>query len=100
MKWLGKLSTGFIIIGTIMTAGGTLFGIWITFIGVSILFIGLIMVIYWSTKNFIWKCSNCNNTFEITWKQNLLGMNMGVNEKLLYCPYCKDKTDCKGEKKV
>ena len=100
MKWLGKLSVGFIIIGTIMSVGGTPFSIWITLIGLSLLLIGCIMLFYWSTKYFIWKCSNCNNTFEITWKQNLLGMNMGVNDKLLYCPYCKDKTDCKGEKKA
>ena len=100
MKWLGKVSAGLIIIGTIMGSVGAFFDIWITFIGLSMLLIGAIMVVYWSTKNFIWKCSNCNNTFEITWKQNLLGMNMGVNDKLLYCPYCKDKIDCKGKKKV
>jgi len=99
MKWLGKLSAGFIIIGTMMTVGGTLFGIWTTFIGVSLLLIGAIMVSYWSTKYFIWKCSKCNNTFEITWKQNVLGMNMGGNDKWLFCPYCKEKNECKGKKK-
>jgi len=100
MKWLGKLSAGFIIIGAIMSVGGAPFSIWIPFIGLSILLIGVIMLFYWSTKNFIWKCSKCNNTFEITWQQNLLGMNMGVNDKLLYCPYCKDKIECIGRKKV
>lgn len=99
MKWLGKISAGLIIIGIIMVCVGAFFNIWIPFIGLIIFFIGIIMVFYWSTKNFIWKCSKCNNTFEITWKQNLLGMNMGVNDKLLYCPYCKDKIECNGKKK-
>jgi len=99
MKWMGKLSAVFMVIGTIMGTMGGFFNIWITFIGLGILLIGCIMLFYWSTKNFIWKCSNCNNAFEITWQQNLLGMNMGVNHKLLYCPFCKDKTDCKGKKK-
>jgi len=77
MKWLGKISIGFMIIGIILTSAGAFISSWIIFIGVIILFIGLIMVLCWSTKYFIWKCLKCNNTFEITWKQNLLGMNMG-----------------------
>jgi len=100
MKWLGKLSAAFIIIGTIMTVGGTVFDIWITYIGVSLILIGAVMVTYWSTKYFIWKCSKCNNTFEITWQQNILGMNMGANDKMLFCPYCKEQNECKGRKRV
>jgi len=100
MKWLGKMSAGLIIIGTIMAVGGAFFSMWVPLVGLLMLSIGVILVFYWSTKNFVWKCPKCNNTFEISWQQNLLGMNMGANDKLLYCPYCKDKMDCKGEKKV
>jgi len=99
MKWLGKISAVFIVIGTIMGTMGGFFNILITFIGLGILLIGVVMVFYWSTKYFIWKCSKCNNTFEITWKQNILGINVGVNDKMLFCPYCKEQNECKGKKK-
>jgi len=100
MKWLGKISACFIIIAMLISYSGVFFGFWISCIGLSMLLIGLIMVFYWSARSFEWKCSKCNNTFDITWQQNLFSLNMGVNDKMLYCPYCKEKNECKGKKKL
>lgn len=49
-----------------------------------------------STKNYIWTCEKCGESFEINLKENILGINSGVNIKTLYCPNCNDKTICKG----
>jgi rubredoxin len=54
---------------------------------------------YWSTVNYKWVCDECGQEFEVTLKQNVFGVNAGVNYKSLYCPKCKKKTMCKGIKK-
>lgn len=63
------------------------------------LFIGIFLLMYWSTVEFKWICDECGQEFEITLKQNVFGVNAGVNYKSLYCPKCQKKTMCKGIKK-
>jgi len=58
--------------------------------------VGIYILIRWSTDSFQWICEECGERFEITLKQNVLGMNSGVNCKRLYCPKCHRKTMCKG----
>ncbi len=66
----------------------------------AISFIGLLIGIYtlmrWSTVRYEWICDECGKSFEITLKQNVFGVNSGVNYKNLYCPKCHKKTMCKG----
>ena len=63
-------------------------------------FIGLLIGIYtlmrWSTVGYKWICDECGESFEITLRQNVFGINSGVNYKSLYCPKCHKKTMCKG----
>lgn len=98
MKYLGKIGAILIGFGFIMTVIGGYIKIRLIFGGVLLLFGGIGLLLYWSTSNFIWKCEKCGNEFKITTKQNIFGMNMGVNNKMLYCPNCKSKTECKGTK--
>ncbi|WP_346915494.1 hypothetical protein [Clostridium sp.] len=59
--------------------------------------IGILM--YWSTISYEWVCEECGEKFNISLKQNIFGINSGVNYKNLYCPKCYKKTMCKGFKK-
>jgi len=68
-------------------------------VGLVGLFIGIFILMYWSTVEFKWICDECGQEFEITLKQNVFGVNAGVNYKSLYCPKCQKKTMCKGIKK-
>jgi len=98
MKYMGKIGIFLIIIGTIMTMFVGFINPYLLFVAMIILFIGIGMIMFWSTSNFKWKCTKCDNEFKISLKQNVLGLNMGVNDKMLYCPYCKEKQECKGIK--
>ncbi|EJP6472428.1 hypothetical protein NHI66_001718 [Clostridium botulinum] len=51
---------------------------------------------HWSTTSYVWICDECGEKFNISLKQNILGINGGVNYKNLYCPKCHKKTMCKG----
>ena len=60
---------------------------------------GIMLFARWSTDSYRWICDECGETFEITLKQNVLGVNSGLNYKNLYCPKCHKKTMCKGKLK-
>ncbi|MGO5067240.1 MULTISPECIES: hypothetical protein [unclassified Clostridium] len=60
------------------------------------LFIGIGILEYWSTISYEWICDECGERFYISLKENMLGINGGVNYKSLYCPKCHKKTMCKG----
>lgn len=60
------------------------------------LFIGIGVLMHWSTVSYEWVCDECREKFEISLKQNVLGINAGVNYKELHCPKCNKKTMCKG----
>lgn len=60
------------------------------------LFAGIYILMRWSTDSYKWICDECGESFEITLKQNVFGVNCGVNYKSLYCPKCHKKTMCKG----
>ena len=65
----------------------------ISFIG---LLIGIYTLMRLSTVRYKWICDECGENFEITLKQNVFGINSGVNYKSLYCHKCHKKTMCKG----
>lgn len=60
------------------------------------LLIGIYILMRWSTVSYKWICDECGEIFQITLKQNVFGINSGVNYKSLYCPKCHKKTMCKG----
>ena len=45
--------------------------------------IGIILFARWSTDSYIWICDKCGEIFDITLKQNVLGLNTGLNYKNL-----------------
>ena len=90
---MGKIGTSLIVIGTIMTMFVGFINLYLLFVATIILFIGIGMIMLWSTSNFKWKCTKCGNEFKISLTQNMLGLNMGVNDKMLYCPKCKEKKE-------
>ena len=68
-------------------------------LGLIGLLIGIGILMYWSTISYEWLCEECGEKFNISLKQNIFGINSGVNYKNLYCPKCHKKTMCKGFKK-
>lgn len=65
-------------------------------LGFIFFLIGIFLFIYWSTISYSWKCSVCGESFKINLIQNFLGINSGINNKILYCAKCNKKTLCKG----
>lgn len=65
-------------------------------LGFIFFLIGIFLFLYWSTINYSWKCSVCGESFQINLRQNFLGINIGINNKILYCAKCNKKTLCKG----
>lgn len=98
MKYLGNLGKFLITVGTILSAAGGFISLTYLITGIVLLFIGIILTMFWSTVNFVWRCPKCRSEFKITFLQNLLGQNIGVNEKMLYCPTCRKRTECSGKK--
>lgn len=70
--------------------------VWISIISTVFLIAGLLMIMHWSTISYKWVCDKCGEVFEITFWQNVLGINGGINYKKLYCPKCQKKNFCKG----
>jgi hypothetical protein len=66
-------------------------------IGVSIiiLFLGIASLIKWSTVAYTWTCSECGESFKISFLQSLKGRNGGRNCKQLLCPKCNERVWCK-----
>lgn len=60
------------------------------------LFLGIYILMSWSTKNYKWICEVCGESFEISLKENVFGINSGIYCKTLYCPKCHKKNLCKG----
>ncbi|GEM_PF-1236815 len=80
---------------------GLKFSIIISLVALVGLFIGIRILMHWSTITYEWVCDECGEKFNISLKQNIFGVNSGVNYKNLYCPKCHKKTMCKGfSKKV
>lgn len=71
----------------------------ISVVALVCLFIGIGILMYWSTVSYEWVCDECGEKFNISLKQNIFGINSGVNYKSLYCPKCCKKTMCKGFRK-
>lgn len=55
------------------------------------------VIALWYYNRVIWRCRRCGLTFRMPFNQYLIGLNIGIREKKLYCPYCKKKTECRGE---
>jgi DNA-directed RNA polymerase subunit RPC12/RpoP len=75
---------------------GAVYNLVLCIISIICLFTGIIILMIWSTNSYKWTCDECGETFEITLKQNIFGVNAGVNYKNLHCPKCNKKTMCKG----
>ncbi len=41
-------------------------------------------------------CPKCGKEFKLSVRLNVLSTNVGVNEKELICPFCNEKSICKG----
>lgn len=63
------------------------------------LILGTLLLVYWSSITYRWQCSKCECTKELSFMGNLLGINVGLNEKYLYCESCNKRTLYKGIKK-
>ena len=61
---------------------------------------GVIMLIHWNTLTYNWHCSKCGNIRELNMRQYIMGMNIGFNEKHLFCPVCKKKVRFRGINKA
>ncbi len=85
-----------IILAALFCTIGCWISIWFFGAGIILLIVGTLMLMYWSTKNYKWECLSCGNKFSISLKENVLGLNQGVNEKELTCPKCLKKGICKG----
>lgn len=60
---------------------------------------GMLMLIHWSTISYSWKCEKCNSVIELSFWENVKGLNIGVNKKLLFCQVCNKKISFKGIRK-
>ena len=96
----------FLILGVILSvislsllAIGAVTNITLLIIGCGGSFIGIYTLMYWNTVSYQWICTDCGRHFDITLKQNIFGVNIGVNSKMLYCSNCQKKTICQGIKK-
>ncbi len=59
-----------------------------------LIYYGADKMVEWNTRNYLWRCEKCKNVFEINKIQNLLGINGGLNKKLLYCDKCGKRRWC------
>lgn len=59
-----------------------------------IIIFGANKMLEWNTNNFAWKCDKCKTVFTISKTQNILGINGGLNRKLLYCEKCRKRRWC------
>ena len=84
------------VISLILIFIGAVYNLVLCIISIIGLFIGFVILMIWSTNSYKWVCDKCGEIFEITLKQNIFGVNSGVNYKSLYCPKCHKKTMCKG----
>ncbi|WP_234117779.1 hypothetical protein [Clostridium hydrogenum] len=87
------------LISLILLFIGAISSITLLIISLVGLLIGIYTLMCWSTVSYKWICDECGEVFEITLKQNIFGVNSGLNYKSLYCPKCHKKTMCKGIQK-
>ncbi|ENK1242169.1 hypothetical protein AB2063_000270 [Clostridium botulinum] len=90
---LGILLT---VLSIILIFLGLKFNIIISISALICLFIGIAILMHWSAISYVWVCDECGEKFNISLKQNILGINGGINYKNLYCSKCRKKTMCKG----
>lgn len=90
------LGTILIILSLILIFLGLKFDIIVSGVALIGSFIGIGLLMHWSTISYEWVCDECGEKFNISLKQNIFGINSGVNYKNLYCPKCHKKTMCKG----
>lgn len=64
--------------------------------GLLLIAAGALLLLRRTTKRCIWSCPKCGKEFKISVRRNVFSTNTGVNEKELICPFCKEKSICKG----
>lgn len=87
-----------IIIGFLLSTIGSYITIYLIPIGLISLLIGIIALMKLSTKKYEWECSNCHYKFKISLKDNIKGINEGINRKSLICPNCHKNNVCIGHR--
>ena len=65
-------------------------------VSIIIVIFGADKMLGWNTNNYLWRCEKCKNIFGINKTNNLLGINGGLNRKLLYCDKCRKRRWCDG----
>lgn len=83
----------------ILTLVGATFNKGLSLVSAIFFCIGIVMIVVWRLKNYSWRCEQCNEEFDMSLRENLFGIDLGLDYKKLYCPKCKTKTYCKGIKK-
>lgn len=57
---------------------------------------GFFMFLRWNAISYIWKCSKCENTLELSMSETVKGINIGINKKSLFCENCGKKVPFDG----
>lgn len=61
--------------------------------------VGTAALVYWSSISYRWQCTKCQTFKDLSFWGNAVGMNIGLNEKYLYCEVCGERTMYKGVKR-
>lgn len=87
-----------IVIGAAAVVSGIFTAYPLAFAAAGLLFIaaGALLLLWRSTKRCVWSCPKCGKEFKLSVRRNILSTNVGVNEKELICPFCNEKSICKG----
>lgn len=64
--------------------------------GLLLIAAGALLLLRRTTKRCIWSCPKCGKEFKLSARRNIMSVNVGINEKELVCPFCKEKSICKG----
>lgn len=95
-KWQFAFGILIIILSLVFIFVGAITSILVFVISLIFFITGIALIMNWSTNSYRWVCSECGGNFKITLKENLFGVNCGVNNKKIYCPKYHKKTICKG----
>lgn len=66
----------------------------------SDLIAGFFIFLHWNATSYIWKCSKCKNTLELSMMETFKGVNIGINKKSLFCETCGKKVPYDGVTKL
>lgn len=88
------------IVSFALTLVGASYSILLCLVAATFFCIGVTGIMYGFFKGQHWKCDNCDEEFELSLRESILGVNGGHNYKKLYCPSCKTRSYCVTVKKA